>query len=154
MASKEKKSLLSVPVMLVAAIGIAVGGLVWYLERGPAPDAKGPVLTADAKSYVKHLKLSGVEMKATDAAMNIRVVEIVGNIKNDGDRPLKSVLLNCIFYDPYGQVVLKDRVEIVRAKTGGIQPGETKSFRLPFDTLPQSWNQGMPQLVIAQIVFG
>lgn len=154
MASKEKKSLFTVPVMLVAAIGIAVGGVVWYLERGPAPDAKGPVLTADAKSYVKHLKLSGVEMKATDAAMNIRVVEIVGNIKNDGDRPLKSVLLNCIFYDPYGQVVLKDRVEIVRAKTGGIKPGETKSFRLPFDTLPQSWNQGMPQLVIAQIVFG
>lgn len=154
MASKEEKSLFTVPVMLVAAIGIAVGGVVWYLERGPAPDAKGPVLTADAKSYVKHLKLSGVEMKATDAAMNIRVVEIVGNIKNDGDRPLKSVLLNCIFYDPYGQVVLKDRVEIVRAKTGGIKPGETKSFRLPFDTLPQSWNQGMPQLVIAQIVFG
>ena len=154
MASKEKKSLLSVPVMLVAAICIAVGGLVWYLERGPAPGTKGPVLTADAKSYVKHLKLSDVEMKATDAAMNIRVVEIVGKIRNDGDRPLKSVLLNCIFYDPYGQVVLKDRVEIVRAKTGGIKPGETKSFRLPFDTLPQSWNQGMPQLVIAEIVFG
>ncbi|MBL8220676.1 MAG: hypothetical protein JNL62_15705, partial [Bryobacterales bacterium] len=59
-----------------------------------------------------------------------------------------------IFYDPYGQVVLKDRVEIVRVKTGGIQPGETKPFRLPFDTLPASWNQDMPQLVIAEIVFG
>lgn len=154
MASKESKSLLSLPVVLVAAIGIAVGGVLWYLERGPAPEAKGPVLTVDAKSYVKHLKLSDVEMKATEAAMNIRVIEIVGNIKNDGDKPLRSVLLNCIFYDPYGQVVLKDRVEIVRAKTGGIQPGETKSFRLPFDTLPGSWNQGMPQLVIAAIVFG
>ena len=154
MASKEKKSLLSVPVMLVLAIAIAVGGVLWYLERGPAPMEKGPVLTADAKSYVKHLKLSDVQMKATDAAVNIRVVEIVGNIRNEGDRPLKSVLLNCIFYDPYGQVVLKDRVEIVRARTGGIQPGETKAFRLPFDTLPQSWNQGMPQLVIAEIVFG
>ncbi len=154
MASKESKSLLSLPVVLVAAIGIAVGGVLWYLERGPAPEAKGPVLTVDAKSYVKHLKLSDVEMKATEAAMNIRVIEIVGNIKNDGDKPLRSVLLNCIFYDPYGQVVLKDRVEIVRAKTGGIRPGETKSFRLPFDTLPGSWNQGMPQLVIAEIVFG
>lgn len=154
MASKESKSLISVPVMLVAAIAIAVGGVVWYLERGPAPEAKGPVLTADAKSYVKHLKLSDVAMKKTDAAMNISVVEIVGKIQNAGDRPLKSVLLNCIFYDPYGQVVLKDRVEIVRVKTGGIQPGETKPFRLPFDTLPASWNQDMPQLVIAEIVFG
>ncbi len=154
MASKESKSLFSVPVILVVAIGIAVGGAVWYLERGPAPEAKGPVLTPDAKNYVKHLKLSDVEMKATQAAMNIQVIEITGNIKNDGDKPLQSVLLNCIFYDPYGQVVLKDRVEIVRAKTGGIKPGETKPFRLPFDTLPGSWNQGMPQLVIASIVFG
>ncbi len=154
MASKESKSLFSVPAILVVAVGIAVGGAVWYLERGPAPEAKGPVLTADAKNYVKYLKLSDVEMKATQAAMNIQVIEITGNIKNDGDRPLQSVLLNCIFYDPYGQVVLKDRVEIVRAKTGGIKPGETKPFRLPFDTLPGSWNQGMPQLVIASIVFG
>ncbi|MBL8179128.1 MAG: hypothetical protein JNK48_30915 [Bryobacterales bacterium] len=154
MANKQSKSLLSLPVVLAAALAIAIGAGVWYLERGPAPEAKGPVLTADAKGYVKNLKLSDVEMKKTDAAMNISVVEIVGAIKNDGDRALKSVLLTCIFYDPYGQVVLKDRVEIVRAKTGGIQPGETKPFRLAFDTLPASWNQSMPQLVIAEIVFG
>lgn len=154
MANKESKSLLNTRVVLALAIGIAIAGGFWYLERGPKSEPKGPVLTADAKGYVKHLKLSDVEMKATEAAVSIQVVEITGNITNAGDRPLKSVLLNCIFYDPYGQVVLKDRVEIVRAKQGGIQPGETKPFRLPFDTLPASWNQGMPQLVIAEIVFG
>ena len=36
---------------------------------------------------------------------------------------------------------------------GGLKPGETKSFRLPFDDLPQSWNQSMPQLVIAGVKF-
>jgi hypothetical protein len=36
---------------------------------------------------------------------------------------------------------------------GGLKPGETKSFRLPFDNLPDSWNQGMPQLVIASVKF-
>ena len=51
-------------------------------------------------------------------------------------------------------MVLKERVEIVRGRLGGLKPGETKDFRLPFDNLPQSWNQGMPQLVIAEIVFG
>ena len=38
-------------------------------------------------------------------------------------------------------------------KTGGLKPGETKSFRLPFDDLPASWNQAMPQLVIAGVKF-
>ena len=61
--------------------------------------------------------------------------------------------MNCVFYNRYGEVVLRQRVSIVRAKTGGLKPGETKSFRLPFDNLPGSWNQSMPNLVIAQIVF-
>jgi hypothetical protein len=59
-----------------------------------------------------------------------------------------------VFYDAYGQVVLRERVAIVRSRTGGLQPGETKSFRLPFDSIPESWNQAMPQLVIAQVLFG
>jgi hypothetical protein len=39
------------------------------------------------------------------------------------------------------------------AGNGGLKPGETKSFRLPFDDLPDSWNQAMPQLVIAGVKF-
>jgi hypothetical protein len=50
-------------------------------------------------------------------------------------------------------VVLRERVAIVRSKNGGLAPTETKAFRMPFDNMPQSWNQAMPQLVIAQIQF-
>jgi hypothetical protein len=66
---------------------------------------------------------------------------------------LVSVELNCVFYDPYGQVVLRERVPIVRSRQGGLNPGETREFRLAFDTIPESWNQMLPQLVIAQITF-
>lgn len=155
MASKtESKPLFTLPVVLVAAIAIALGGAMWYFERGNAVRPQGPVLTDTAKAYVRNLKLDGVTMKATENAVHQQLVEIEGNITNAGDRHVKSVLLSCVFYDAYGQVVLKERVEIVRARTGGIQPNERKMFRLPFDTLPASWNQGMPQLVIAEIVFG
>lgn len=155
MASKApSKPLFSLPVLLTAALAIAIGAGVWYLERGSSEPSKGPVLTADAKAYVRNLALSGVSMKATENAIHQAVIEIEGKITNNGDRHLKSVRLSCIFQDAYGQVVLKERVEIVRAKLGGLKPGETKDFRLPFDSLPQSWNQGMPQLVIAEIVFG
>jgi hypothetical protein len=110
-------------------------------------------LTAEAKGYVKNLQLADVEMKAAESYMGSQLVEITGKITNNGDRPLQQVDLNCVFYDAYSQVVLRQRVSIVRAKTGGLPPGETKSFRLPFDTLPKSWNQSMPQMVIAGILF-
>ena len=110
-------------------------------------------LTDEAKAYVRNLKLDNVEMKATDSLMGGQLVEILGKITNNGDRPLQQVDLNCVFYDPYNQVILRQRSSIVRIKTGGLKPGETKPFRLPFDTIPKSWNQTMPQMVIAGILF-
>jgi hypothetical protein len=49
------------------------------------------------------------------------------------------------------QVVLRKRVPIVKNL---VKPGESRSFRLPFDEIPESWNNQMPQLVIAGIEFG
>jgi hypothetical protein len=50
--------------------------------------------------------------------------------------------------------VLRERLPIVREKMGGLRPGDSKDFRLAFDTLPNTWNHGSPQLVIAGIQFG
>lgn len=143
---------LAIAIALVAAAG---GGAAWYLTQPREATVQAPVLTQEARLYVREgkLQLGGTEMKATDSAMAKSLIEIVGNITNSGDRKLKLVELNCVFYDPYGQVVLRERVPIVRQKTGGLAPGETKPFRMPFDNMPESWNQAMPQLVIAQIQF-
>lgn len=154
MASKvESKPLISAPVLIVALVLLLFSAGAWYLSR-PMAAPHGPVLTPEAKGYVRNLNLADVGMKATLNAARQQLVEIAGTITNKGDRHLKSVSVNCVFYDVYGQVVLRERVEIVRARLGGLKPGESKPFRLPFDTLPGSWNQGAPQLVIAEILFG
>ncbi len=140
--------------LIIGVVVLLGGGGFWYLDySAKRQTSTGPSLTPEAKAYVRNLSLSGVEMKATESYLKQAVVEITGKISNNGPRALRSVEINCVFYDPYGQVVLRQRVAIVRSRTGGLKPGETKSFRLPFDELPESWNQGMPQLVIASIVF-
>ena len=93
-------------------------------------------------------------MQKHESYLKQAVVEITGKLGNNGDRVLNVVEINCVFYDPYGQVVLRERVPIVSRKIGGLAPGEIKNFRLAFDNIPESWNQALPQLVIAQIVFG
>jgi hypothetical protein len=132
---------------MVALAGL---GAWWYLSSQPRQQQAPAAITAEAKSYVRNLQLSGVEMKATANYAGGTVVEIFGNIKNNGDRQLQRIELTCIFYDPYGQVVLRERVPIVRTS---LAPGETKPFRLPFEGIPGSWNQALPQLVIAHIAF-
>jgi len=132
---------------------LGLGGFL-ILERAakkepPAP----PPLTGAARAYARNLKLTNVEMKAHESYLKQSVVEIVGNIQNVGDRIVKTVEINCVFYDAYGQVVLRKRVPIVSARIGAVAPEQIKSFRLPFDDIPESWNQMMPQLVMAAIEF-
>ena len=93
-------------------------------------------------------------MQAHESYLKQEVVEITGKIDNAGDRVLDLVEIICVFYDAYGQVVLRERVPIVSRKMGGWRPARPKPFRLAFDNIPESWNQAMPQLVIARIDFG
>ena len=139
--------------MIIIASVVVLGGATFaYLERG-TPAAPDLPLTPEAKAYVPHLKLSDVDMKASESYFKQVVVEISGKIGNAGDRDLSVVEIYCVFYDTYGQLVLRKRLAIVSERMGGLKPRETKSFRLPFDEIPESWNHVMPQLVIAGIKF-
>ena len=150
----SKRKPISIPPMAIVLFAAAVVGLAgfWYVNRPIVPKAPPP-LSGDARTYVRNLALSGVSMEANETYLNQPLVEITGNLANRGDRVLRTVELNCVFYDPYGQVVLRERVPIVSKKMGGLAPGETKPFRLAFDDVPDSWNQALPQLVIAGIDF-
>jgi hypothetical protein len=154
--TKTEAAKLSIPIPLVVGalivlLGLGAWGFLGYWERThPAAPA---VLTAEAKQYVHSLQLSEVEMKATESYMKQKVVEITGKIANNGPRAINVIEINCVFRDAYGQVVLRERVTVVGRRTGTLAPGNAKSFRLAFDTIPESWNQSLPDLVIAQIVF-
>lgn len=142
--------------VIVVVVALAGAALWWFVLRVPPKPPEPPPLTEEAREYVRngHLALSNVEMKASENYMMTTLVEITGNITNKGPRSISVVELNCVFYDPYGQVVLRERVPIVRRVKGKpFQPGETRPFRLPFDNIPAGWNQVLPQLVIARIDF-
>jgi len=142
---------MAIVIGLVLVMGLAG---FWYLDRvSKRPPPPPPPLTGAAKAYIRNLPLADVDMKAHESYLKQSVVEITGKIANTGDRVLETVEITCVFYDPYGQVVLKERVPIVNRKMGSLSPGELKPFRLAFDSVPESWNQAMPSMVIAAIDF-
>ena len=142
---------MAIVVALVLLAGL--GGFVYLDRQSKKPEPEPPPLSAEARAYAGKLKLSNVEMKAHESYLKQSVVEIVGDIQNTGDRVLKLVELKCIFYDPYNQVILRERALIVSPKIGALAVGETKPFRLPFDNVPEGWNQALPQLVMSRIEF-
>ena len=133
--AQEKRSFNSTLFVILATVVIIASAGFWYLFLRVAPTTTQQVtLTPEARAYVGKLGLSEVEMKASENYMKATVVEINGKLTNRGDRPLKLVEINCVFYDPYGQLVLRERVAIVKRTGTSLKSGESRAFRLPIDS--------------------
>lgn len=140
------------PATIVISLAvILIMGVFGYLSFGPKPaPPPPPVLTAEAKAYLPKLKLANVHMQASESMVNQRVIEILGDITNNGDRAIKLAEVTCVFRDYYGMELARERVPIIAST---LAPGQTKPFRLAFDDIADTWNQAMPALIIAQIQF-
>jgi len=143
------------PVTFVVALaGLLIVGVFGWLTFGtkqaPPPP---PHLTEEARAYRTNLKLSNVRMQAAESYAQGRLIEIFGDVTNAGNRVIRLAEVTCVFQDYSGRQIAREPVFIVDGRGGPLEPGKTRSFRLPFDTIPDSWNQVMPSLVIAQIQF-
>jgi hypothetical protein len=147
----------SVPVTYIVGGTLIVGALVagaLYLHRPAAEPTQNSPASPEARAYLSKLALSDVRMKASENFMKQQLVEIEGQITNNGPRELRSVDVYCLFRGVDGHEVYRERAAIVGAKGAGVKSKETHPFRLAFDRLPEEWNQAMPTLVVAQITFG
>jgi len=140
--------------IVVGLAAILIFGAFGWLTFGPKPAPPPPaVLTKEAREYLPNLALSNVRMQAAESYVRSRLVEILGDVSNKGNRTVKLAEVTCVFQDYSGREIARERALIVGGRGGPLAPGETKSFRLPFDTIPESWNQAVPTLIIAQIQF-
>jgi hypothetical protein len=140
--------------IVIGLAGTLVLGVFVWLTFGPKPAPPPPPrLTAEARAYLPSLALSKVHMQAAESYVNQRVVEILGEISNKGERTLKMVEVTCVFRDFGNRELHRERALVVGARGGALGKGETRSFRLAFDDVPNTWNQALPTLVIAQIQF-
>jgi hypothetical protein len=146
-----KKPIAPLVVSAVVVVLAIVAAAIYLGRPAPKSTAEAPA-SGEARAYVHNLALSDVRMQASENFMRQQVVEIDGKIANNGPRPLKLVDVYCLFYGIDGREIYRERVAIVRS-AAPLKPNETRAFRLPFDTLPDGWNQAMPKMVIAQIAF-
>ena len=101
-------------------------------------------------------------MESHESYLQQSIVEISGNIMNAGDRAVDSVDVTWLFKDPgtpmpdgqlYQEIIWRERTPLITKKMGGLAPGQYRHFSVSFDNVPDTWNQAMPNLVIAGIQF-
>lgn len=142
-----------IPIVIAAIAALILAGALAYLSKTPKTTPREEPPTPEAKAYVRYLKLSDVSLKAAENLMNQQVVEVDGKITNTGPRALRSVDVYCLFYGVNGRQIHRERAPMLAPGAAPLKPHETRAFRLPFDDLPEGWNQTVPGMVIAGIAF-
>lgn len=111
------------------------------------------VLTDEAIQYLSLLQMSDIHMGAKESFLGHTIVSIDGKIGNLGDRTVRVVEVNCVFRGLHLSELGRQAAVIVGPRSGALSPGQTRPFRIAFDAVPQEWNQNMPNLYVAQILF-
>ena len=91
---------------------------------------------------------------------------IDGTITNTGDKTLTHVMVHVTFKDSMGQVAQTEDVPLHVLQTGGpypdavdlnaspLAPGQSKPFRLTFESISAQWNHEYPELQITDVTVG
>lgn len=136
---------------LAAVVGLIGSYLISQNWMDHAPLL--PQLTEESKAYLPNLELKKIQISAEESFLKQTIVRIEGELTNQGKRYLRSVDIHCVFREAYGQEVGRELVRIVGRQNNQLGPRETQFFRLAFDSVPTDWNQALPDLYVAQMIF-
>ncbi|MGH9652861.1 MAG: hypothetical protein ACRD6B_05275 [Bryobacteraceae bacterium] len=142
-----------VPSVMIAAVIAALIFWFVYVGRPAPPSAAMQPPTAAERSYAPDIALSDFRMSAAENMVRQRVVAVRGHITNRGPRTLTSVSVDCSFSDIQGKTIYRERKLIFSSNEKPLKSGETRPFRLAWDYLPDDWNQALPRIAVARIMF-
>lgn len=149
--SSRRTIFIAVAVVIVAAIVFA------FLLRGQPKAASGP------PPYARNLKLSDFKMSAAENFVGATVSYVDGTIANSGSETVSHVQVQVNFRDEIGQLAQREDIPLQVLKTDGpypeavdfaqspLAPGQSKLFRLTFESISAAWNHQVPEIRITEV---
>jgi hypothetical protein len=145
------------PVLIGVAIVVVVVGIIVFALREPPKAPPGPV------PYAASLKISDLKMSAAENFVGATVSYIDGTITNAGDKTVSHAVVRVIFRDDMNQVVGDESLPLHVLQTSGpypdavdlstspLAPGQSKQFRLTFESISAQWNHGYPEIQVTAV---
>ena len=142
---------IAVAVVIILAIVIAL------LLRSEPRKSSGP------PAYAANLKLSDLKMSAAENFVGATVNYVDGTITNTGDKIVTRAIVEVTFKDDMGQLAQREEVPLQVLKTSGpypeavdlstspLGPGQSKPFRLTFESISAQWNHQYPDIQVTGV---
>jgi len=145
------------------AIGIAVGTVVvivailYLVSRSEQKAPSGP------PPYAANIKFTDLKMSAAENFVGATVSYIDGSVSNAGSQTVTHVVVEVTFTDSMGQLAQRETVPLRVLRTTGPYPeavdlgisplaaGQSKPFRLTFESISEQWNHEYPELKVTDV---
>ena len=140
----------------IALLAFIVGILAFILKSEQKPPAEPP-------AYAAKLQFSYLKASAAENFAGATVNYLDGTITNSGNQTVTHALVEVTFKDDMGQVAQREELPIHILRTGGpydeavdldmspLAPGQSKPFRLTFESISAQWNHAYPDLKVTQV---
>jgi len=153
----EERGGMPVAAWVVAAliVVVLVGALVFFGWKKPA-EAPNTLLPADA--YAASLPLTQFAMSESENLTGGKQTYLDGQIGNTGGRTVVAVTVQVVFQNdmelapqidtlPLTLIRVKEPyIDTEPVSAAPLKPGDEREFRLTFETVPENWNQQMPEV--------
>lgn len=155
-ANDERDSSGRIIAVAVAAV-IVVAVLIALALHQPEKQSSGP------PPYAANLKLSDFKMSAAENFVGATVSYVDGTISNSGDKTVTHLVVEVNFKDDMGQIAQREDMPMQVLKTDGpypeavdfsvspLGPGQSKPFRLTFESISAQWNHQYPEIRITEV---
>lgn len=155
-AEGRDSSRLIIVIAISVVVGIAVTAAM--LLRSSEPKAvSGP------PSYAANLNLSDFKMSAAENFVGATVSYVDGTITNSGNKTITHITVQVNFKDDMGQLAQRENIPMQVLKTSGpypeavdfslspLAPGQSKPFRLTFESISAQWNHQVPEIQVTDV---
>jgi hypothetical protein len=144
-------------IAIAVAVVIAIAVIFAFLLRSQPKAASGP------PPYAANLKLSDFKMSAAENFVGATVSYVDGTITNAGNKTVTHVMVEVLFKDDMGQLAQREDIPMQVLKTTGpypeaidfsvspLAPGQSKTFRLTFESISAQWNRQYPEIQVTDV---
>lgn len=146
------------PILIGVIIVVVIVGVIVLVLREQPKNVSIPA------AYAPNLKISDLKMSAAQNFVGATVSYVDGKVTNSGDKTVIHAMIRVVFKDDMGQTVGDETVPLHVLQTSGpypdmvdlnsspLAPGQSKPFRLTFESISNQWNHQYPELQVTDVV--
>lgn len=165
LASQQTREATSWMPWIVAAAVVIVGAIILFVVggRGNTNASTAGTGLAPAAPYAANLPITNLQMSESSSFSGAKVTYVDGHIGNTGTQTVDAITVQVGFHSETGEYAqrLSLPLSLIRARepyvdtqpvaAAPIAGGQSRDFRLIFDSVPAEWNQQYPEIRIISV---